>query len=184
MVPGGVAAETRQALTNIKAALEAAGTSLDNVSSANAGPAYLGYCLNVPVFCVCVLTQVVKSTVLLLDIADYAAVNEVGWMVPLVCVPVCHHWDACHCPGVCRVLQQEAVPSSCGVCCAPSSSEGYVCYARACAQRIGAPHDADVGCAPSQGGDRDHCVVPMMCAAATRITQPTVIVALPHNTMP
>ena len=50
MVPGGVAAETRQALTNIKAALEAAGTSLDNVSSANAGPAYLGYCLTVPVF--------------------------------------------------------------------------------------------------------------------------------------
>lgn len=50
LAPGGVAAETRQTLENIKAALEFAGSSME---------------------------RVVKCTVFLLDIADYAAVNEV-----------------------------------------------------------------------------------------------------------
>jgi len=50
LAPGGVAAETRQTLENIKAVLEFAGSSMD---------------------------RVVKCTVFLLDIADYAAVNEV-----------------------------------------------------------------------------------------------------------
>ena len=50
LAPGGVAAETRQALENIKAVLEYAGSSMD---------------------------RVVKCTVFLLDIDDYAAVNEV-----------------------------------------------------------------------------------------------------------
>jgi reactive intermediate/imine deaminase len=48
--PGGVAAEARQTLENIKSVLEYAGSSMD---------------------------RVVKCTVFLLDIADYAAVNEV-----------------------------------------------------------------------------------------------------------
>jgi len=50
LAPGGVAAETRQTLENIKAALEFAGSSME---------------------------RVVKCSVFLLDIADYAAVNEV-----------------------------------------------------------------------------------------------------------
>lgn len=50
LAPGGVAAQTRQTLENIKAILEYAGSSMD---------------------------QVVKCTVFLLDIEDYAAVNEV-----------------------------------------------------------------------------------------------------------
>ena len=50
LVKGGAAAEARQALLNIKAVLEAAGTSLQNV---------------------------VKVTLYLEDIADFAAVNAV-----------------------------------------------------------------------------------------------------------
>jgi reactive intermediate/imine deaminase len=50
LVPGGIAAETRQALANIRGVLEAAGSSLQ---------------------------QVVKCTVFLADIADYGAMNEV-----------------------------------------------------------------------------------------------------------
>ena len=50
LAPGGVAAEARQTLENIKAVLEFAGSSMD---------------------------RVVKCTVFLLDIADYSAVNEV-----------------------------------------------------------------------------------------------------------
>lgn len=50
LVEGGVEAETRQALTNLKAVLEAAGSGLD---------------------------EVVKVTVFLKDINDYGAVNEV-----------------------------------------------------------------------------------------------------------
>jgi len=50
LAPGGVAGETRQTLENIKAVLEFAGSSM---------------------------ARVVKCTVFLLDIADYAAVNEV-----------------------------------------------------------------------------------------------------------
>jgi 2-iminobutanoate/2-iminopropanoate deaminase len=50
MVPGGLEAETRQALENMKAILEAAGTSLANV---------------------------VKTTVFLRDIKDFQAMNAV-----------------------------------------------------------------------------------------------------------
>ena len=50
MVEGGVEAEARQALTNLKSVLEAAGTSLENV---------------------------VKTTVFLKDMDDYAAVNAI-----------------------------------------------------------------------------------------------------------
>ena len=50
LVKGGVAAQTRQALTNLQAVLEAAGTSMDNV---------------------------VKTTVFLQDIGDFQAMNEV-----------------------------------------------------------------------------------------------------------
>jgi len=50
LAPGGVAAETRQALENIRQVLEYAGSSVDNV---------------------------VKCTVFLENIDDYAAVNEV-----------------------------------------------------------------------------------------------------------
>jgi 2-iminobutanoate/2-iminopropanoate deaminase len=50
IVPGGVEAETRQSLTNLKHVLEAAGTSLDNV---------------------------VKTTVFLSDIANFVRMNEV-----------------------------------------------------------------------------------------------------------
>jgi len=50
LVPGGVGPETRQTLENIKATLEYAGSSME---------------------------RVVKCTVFLLDIADYAAMNEV-----------------------------------------------------------------------------------------------------------
>jgi len=50
LAAGGIAAETRQAMQNISQVLEYAGSSLD---------------------------QVVKCTVFLLDIADYAAMNEV-----------------------------------------------------------------------------------------------------------
>jgi reactive intermediate/imine deaminase len=50
LAPGGVAAEARQTLENIKSVLEYAGSSMD---------------------------RVVKCTVFLLDINDYAAVNEV-----------------------------------------------------------------------------------------------------------
>ncbi len=50
LAPGGVAAETRQTMENIKQVLEYAGSSLENV---------------------------VKCTVFLQDIADYAAMNEV-----------------------------------------------------------------------------------------------------------
>ena len=50
LAAGGVAAETRQAMENIKQVLEYAGSSLD---------------------------RVVKCTVFLLDISDYAAMNEV-----------------------------------------------------------------------------------------------------------
>ncbi|MGI6129997.1 MAG: RidA family protein [bacterium] len=50
LVEGDVKAQTRQVLTNVKAVLEAAGTSLDNV---------------------------VKTTVFLKDMADFAAMNEV-----------------------------------------------------------------------------------------------------------
>ena len=50
LAAGGVAAETRQAMENIKQVLEYAGSSLD---------------------------QVVKCTVFLLDISDYSAMNEV-----------------------------------------------------------------------------------------------------------
>jgi reactive intermediate/imine deaminase len=50
LVPGGIAAETRQTLENIGTVLEAAGSSLD---------------------------RVFKCTVFLADIADYAAMNEV-----------------------------------------------------------------------------------------------------------
>ena len=49
-IEGGVPAQTRQMIENIKAILEAAGSSLDNV---------------------------VKSTVFLTDINDFAAMNEV-----------------------------------------------------------------------------------------------------------
>jgi 2-iminobutanoate/2-iminopropanoate deaminase len=49
-VPGGIAAETRQALNNLKAVLEAAGSSLD---------------------------LVVKTTVFLKDMNDFGAMNEV-----------------------------------------------------------------------------------------------------------
>jgi reactive intermediate/imine deaminase len=49
VVPGGVRAETRQALSNIRTVLEAAGSSLD---------------------------RVFKCTVFLLDIGDYSAMNE------------------------------------------------------------------------------------------------------------
>jgi reactive intermediate/imine deaminase len=50
VVPGGIAAETRQTLENIRAVLEHAGSSLD---------------------------RVFKCTVFLLDINDYAAMNQV-----------------------------------------------------------------------------------------------------------
>jgi reactive intermediate/imine deaminase len=50
LVPGGIAAETKQTLENIGTVLEAAGSSLD---------------------------RVFKCTVFLADIADYAAMNEV-----------------------------------------------------------------------------------------------------------
>jgi 2-iminobutanoate/2-iminopropanoate deaminase len=50
VVPGGIGAETRQTLTNIKAVLERHGSSLE---------------------------QVVKCTVMLADIAEWAAMNEV-----------------------------------------------------------------------------------------------------------
>ena len=50
IVPGGVAAETRQAMENIRRILEAAGSSM---------------------------SRVVKCTVFLADIADYGAMNEV-----------------------------------------------------------------------------------------------------------
>ncbi len=50
LVPGGVEAETRQALTNLKHVLEAAGSSLDNV---------------------------LKTTVFLRDMNDFARVNAV-----------------------------------------------------------------------------------------------------------
>jgi 2-iminobutanoate/2-iminopropanoate deaminase len=50
MVDGGVKEQTRQSLTNVKAILEAAGTSLENV---------------------------VKTTVFLVDMNDFAAMNEV-----------------------------------------------------------------------------------------------------------
>jgi 2-iminobutanoate/2-iminopropanoate deaminase len=50
LVPGGVQAETRQALTNLKHVLEAAGSSLDHV---------------------------LKTTVFLRDINDFAAMNAV-----------------------------------------------------------------------------------------------------------
>jgi 2-iminobutanoate/2-iminopropanoate deaminase len=50
LVPGGIEAETRQALTNIKNVLAAAGTSLENV---------------------------VKTTVFLKDMADFAKMNAI-----------------------------------------------------------------------------------------------------------
>ena len=50
IVPGGIAAETRQTLTNVKHILEAAGSSFD---------------------------RAVATTVYLVDIADFAAMNEV-----------------------------------------------------------------------------------------------------------
>jgi 2-iminobutanoate/2-iminopropanoate deaminase len=50
MVPGGVEAQTQQAMRNLKAVLEAAGSSFD---------------------------QVVKTTVFVADLADFATVNEV-----------------------------------------------------------------------------------------------------------
>jgi 2-iminobutanoate/2-iminopropanoate deaminase len=50
LVDGGIEAQTRQVLNNIKAVLEAAGTSLDNV---------------------------VKTTVFLADMNDFAAMNAV-----------------------------------------------------------------------------------------------------------
>jgi len=50
LVEGGIQAQTRQALTNIKAVLEAAGTSLD---------------------------KVVKTTVFLQDMGEFALMNEV-----------------------------------------------------------------------------------------------------------
>jgi len=50
LVPGGVAAETRQALANIRAILERHGSSLD---------------------------RVVKATAMLADMAEWAAMNEV-----------------------------------------------------------------------------------------------------------
>jgi reactive intermediate/imine deaminase len=50
LVPGGIQAETRQALTNIAAVLQRHGSSMD---------------------------QVVKCTVMLADIKDWAAMNEV-----------------------------------------------------------------------------------------------------------
>jgi 2-iminobutanoate/2-iminopropanoate deaminase len=50
LVPGGVAAETRQALTNLSATLRAGGTSL---------------------------TQVLKTTVFLVDLGQFAAMNAV-----------------------------------------------------------------------------------------------------------
>lgn len=50
LVPGGVEAETRQALTNLKNVLEASGSSL---------------------------SQVVKTTVFLADIADFARMNTI-----------------------------------------------------------------------------------------------------------
>jgi 2-iminobutanoate/2-iminopropanoate deaminase len=49
-VEGGIAAQTRQVLENLKAVLEAAGSSLD---------------------------QVIKATVFLKNIADFASVNEI-----------------------------------------------------------------------------------------------------------
>jgi 2-iminobutanoate/2-iminopropanoate deaminase len=50
LAPGGIAAETRQTLTNLKNVLEAAGTSLD---------------------------KALKTTVYLRDMADFAAMNAV-----------------------------------------------------------------------------------------------------------
>jgi 2-iminobutanoate/2-iminopropanoate deaminase len=50
LVPGGVAAQTKQAMENLGAILKAANTSFDNL---------------------------IKVTIFLTDIADYAAVNEV-----------------------------------------------------------------------------------------------------------
>jgi 2-iminobutanoate/2-iminopropanoate deaminase len=50
MVPGGVAAETRQALTNIKALLRATG---------------------------CASMDLVKTTIFLTDMADFATVNQI-----------------------------------------------------------------------------------------------------------
>ena len=50
LAEGGIQAQTRQTLTNIKAVLEAAGTNMDNV---------------------------VKTTVFLSDISNFAAMNEV-----------------------------------------------------------------------------------------------------------
>lgn len=50
LVPGGIAEQTRQSLKNIRAILQAAGADMD---------------------------RVVKTTVLLADIGDFAAMNEV-----------------------------------------------------------------------------------------------------------
>ncbi len=50
LIPGGIEAETRQALKNLQAVLEASGSSLD---------------------------RVVKTTVILADMADFAAMNKV-----------------------------------------------------------------------------------------------------------
>ena len=61
LVAGGVQAEARQALQNMGAILEAAGVSYKNGGDLVAGSPF----------------SVVKTTVLLKDIADFAAVNEV-----------------------------------------------------------------------------------------------------------
>jgi 2-iminobutanoate/2-iminopropanoate deaminase len=50
LVPGGIEAETRQVLTNLKHVLEAAGTNLDNA---------------------------IKTTVFLKDMADFAKMNAI-----------------------------------------------------------------------------------------------------------
>jgi len=103
MVPGGTAAEARQALTNIKNVLEAAGSSLDNVRVVGVSLAWEWGCI---------------SEMWVGSPPKLAAVCCCGGAGGQVHRAVVGHRGLQGCErGVRRVLQQEAVPSPCCVCC-------------------------------------------------------------------
>lgn len=102
LVEGGIEAETRQALLNVKAILEAAGTSLD---------------------------KVVKTTVFLRDIADFARMNGVYAEFFTSDYPARSAFQVAALPkGAAVEIETVALAGECDCDCDEEGEEGCCCH--------------------------------------------------------